>query len=463
MMIRAERAATLVVYLVMLSAQALAAEGPDAFARRVDLAITPGGAFYRVELPLAVHAGVTRPDLADLRVFNGAGEPVPFAFASGGEALAVAAPELPLPLFPLHAVKSDRTVGGLDLRIEQKSDGTLISVNTGGKADPQSALLGYLLDASLNQRPLNRLTLAWPPSDTGVNTRVNVEASEDLKSWRMVISGAPMLELSFGGQRLKQQSIELDRLKARYLRLSFAIASIELLSVKATLAPDSPELARRNVTLPGQAVAGAPLDYRFDAGASLSIDRVAFDLPQVNTVAPAELLARDREGDPWRTITNTVLYRLAGEGGEVKSPALAISTTTARQWLLRLSPASGGLGGGSPQMLGGYLPRHLVFVARGAAPFSIAYGRQARPGEKEAPAAVLQLASLMPDYKPGAEWRLPEARPGAPVVVNPAAAAPGIVERIDTRTLGLWSILLVAVLLLAVMAWRLVKQGDKGG
>lgn len=463
MMFRADRAAALVVCLVLLTAQAPAADRPDGFARRVDLAITPGAPFYRVELPLAVHAGVTRPDLADLRVFNGAGEPVPFAFASGGEALAVGAPELPLPLFPLHGVKSERSVGGLDLRIEQKSDGTLISVASGGKSDSPSTLLGYLLDASLNQRPLNRLTLAWSPSDTGVNARVNVEASADLKNWRMVISGAPVLDLSFGGQRLRQQSIELDRLKARYLRLSFAIASIDLLSVKATLAPDTLELARRNVTLPGQAVAGAALDYRFDAGASLAIDRVAFDLPQVNTVAPAELMARDREGDPWRTVANTVLYRLAGEGGEVRSPALAISTTTARQWLLRLNPASGGLGGGSPQMLGGYLPRHLVFVARGAAPFSIAYGRQTRAGEKEAPAAALPLASLMPDYKPGAEWRLPEARAGAAVVVNAAASAPGLVERIDTRTLGLWSILLVAVLLLAGMAWRLVKQADKGG
>ena len=460
---RAGRAAALIVCFILLFAQARAAEGPDAFARRVELAITPGAPFYRVELPLAVHAGVTRSDLADLRVFNGAGEPVPFAFASGGEALAVAAPELPLPIFPLHAVKSDRTVGSLNLRIEQKSDGTLISVTSGGKSDSPATLLGYLLDASLNQRPLNRLTLAWPPSDSGVNTRVNVEASEDLKNWRIVITGAPVLDLNFGGQRLRQQTIELDRLKARYLRLSFATASIDLLSVKATLAPDTPELARRNVTLPGQAVAGAPLDYRFDAGASFSIDRVAFELPQVNTVAPAELLARDREGEPWRAVTSTVLYRLAGEGGEVKSPALAIFPTTARQWLLRLSPASGGLGGGSPQMLGGYLPRHLVFVARGAAPFSIAYGRQTRPGEKEAQAAALPLASLLPDYRPGAEWRLTEARAGASVVVNAAAAAPGLVERIDTRTLGLWSILLVAVLLLAVMAWRLVKQADKGG
>ena len=270
---------------------------------------------------------------------------------------------------------------------------------------------GKAVEISVDPKMLLRIL----HSDSGVNTRVNVEASEDLKNWRIVITGAPVLDLSFGGQRLRQQTIELDRLKARYLRLSFATASIDRLSVKATLAPDTPELARRNVTLPGQAVAGAPLDYRFDTGASFSIDRVAFELPQVNTVAPAELLARDREGEPWRAVTSTVLYRLAGEGGEVKSPALAIFPTTARQWLLRLSPASGGLGGGSPQMLGAYLPRHLVFVARGAAPFSIAFGRQMRPGEKEAQAAAraeLDVLSKSADHREGlaafAERRAPK-------------------------------------------------------
>ena len=271
-----------------------------------------------------------------------------------------------------------------------------------------------------------------------------------------------MLDLGFAGQRLKQQSIELNRLTARYLRLGFAGASVELSGVKATLATDALEVARRAVTLAGKVVDGKPLEFQFDAGASLSFDRVSFDLPQLNTVAPAQLLARGYESEVWRNVAATVLYRLTGEGGELTSPALAISPGPARFWLLRLNPASGGLGSGAPQMRAGYVPRHVVFAARGTGPFSIAYGRQSRAGEKDAPSAALQLASLMPDYKPGAEWQIPEARTGAPVLVNAAAAIPSMVSSVDTRKLGLWAVLLVAVLLLAGMAWRLVRQMNKG-
>ena len=452
--------------VLAFAAQALADDGPTAYANRVELAIMPGAAFYRVELPFAVHQGVTRPDFADLRMFNGIGEPVPFGFAVSNEPAPGAMVRITLPLFPLRAQDERTGAGALDLRIRQKPDGTVISVTSGGDRPgaSQRPLFGYLLDASANRRAINALVLDWKPVVGGVNVRAGVEVSEDLKHWRTVVSGAPLLDLSFAGQRLRQQDIALDRLQARYLRLSFVGAPVELSGVAASLVADTPAAVRRTVTVAGGAVAGRPLEYQFDLGAALPVDRVAFELPQINTVAPAELLARERDSDPWRAVASTVIYRLAGAGGEVTSPPLAVPVTGARYWLLRLNPASGGLGGGEVRLQAGHLPRHLVFVARGAEPFVIAYGKRARAGEKAMPvAAALPLGSLIPDYRPGVEWSLPAARAGAAVTHNPAAVESGFADRFEPRKLGLWAVLLGAVLVLALMAWRLAGRINKGG
>ena len=57
--------------VLAFAAQALADDGPASYANRIELAITPGAAFYRVELPFAVHQGVTRPDFGERTIAAG--------------------------------------------------------------------------------------------------------------------------------------------------------------------------------------------------------------------------------------------------------------------------------------------------------------------------------------------------------------------------------------------------------
>lgn len=454
--------------LVEFATVALAAdERPDVFAYRMELTIAPGAAFYRLEVPLAVHQGATRSDLGDLRVFNGAGEPVPYGFSRNAEGAAMASPQAELPIFPLRATAARGGAAQLDLRVRQNPDGTIVSM-TARRASPDAAsqepLQGYLIDASGIRRAIGALTLNWVATDAGVNIRVDVEASDDLKGWRTVAAGAPLLDLQFAGQRLRQRGIELDRLQARYLRLMFVGTPLTLSGVTAALVPDMPESPRRTLTARGRAMPGSASEIQFDLGAALPIDRVAFELPQVNTVTPAVLLARGQPDDPWRVIANTVVYRLAGASGEIRSPALEIPATSLRFWLLRPAPGGGGVGSGELRMLASHIPRHLVFVARGAAPFVLAYGKRPRAGEKDlAGSPALPLASLMPGYKTGAEFSLQIAQAGASVTANPAALQSGIADRFDLRKLGLWAVLLVAVLILAFLAWRVARQLTKGG
>jgi len=78
-------------------------------------------------------------------------------------------------------------------------------------------------------------------------------------------------------------------------------------------------------------------------------------------------------------------------------------------------------------------------------------------------ASALPLASLMPDYRPGAQWALQAAQAGTQVSSNPAALESRLRDRLDLRQPGLWAVLQGAVVVLALMAWRLVGQINKRG
>ena len=69
-----------VFFLLLAYAAAAAAQSPHDFAFGIPLATEGDDAFYRVELPAAVYTGAVRSDLGDMRVFNGDGAVVPFAF-----------------------------------------------------------------------------------------------------------------------------------------------------------------------------------------------------------------------------------------------------------------------------------------------------------------------------------------------------------------------------------------------
>ena len=106
-----------------------------------------------------------------------------------------------------------------------------------------------------------------------------------------------------------------------------------------------------------------------------------------------------------------------------------------------------------------YATRHVVFVARGAGPFGIEYGRRARAGEKPASAGPsLALPTLLPGYREGDEWKLPEAAIGKVVAVNPGAVDKTLASEFDLKKSALWAMLVVAVLILGAMAWRLLRD-----
>ena len=430
-------------FLAILAATATVSTPKD-FAYRMEVTGTGETAAYRVALPLAVYQKIVHPDLADLRVFNGNGEQVPFAIerpAAGTVAGAATA----LSVFPLKD-DSDATLNAIRVTIE--SGKGAINVQTGNSTQQSGRVSSYLVDGRALDVPVSALRLEWPQDAPDFAGRVNVEESDSLTDWRIVRGAAPIANLHSTADRLVEQRIELPPTKARFWRLSWAgpAAPFVLTSVLGEPARQSVDALHASMNVAATATKNPPGEFQYDLGATPPVDRVNLELPDLNTVVDVELLSREHPQDAWRTVRHGGFYRLKSEGEELRNGPVSVLPNSARYWMVRTDPRQGGLGKTAPRLVVDWVPHEVVFIARGSPPFYIAYG-----------SGVAQSAAASLDMLPKnmaiatAALSTPESFGGDSLLLAPTAPFPW-------KTPLLWLVLIAGAGLLGWMAYRLSKD-----
>jgi hypothetical protein len=234
-----------------------------------------------------------------------------------------------------------------------------------------------------------------------------------------------------------------------------------LKQVNLELRPGEAQPERDWLGTPGAQDPRRPGEYVFDTGGHFPVDRLRFAVPQPNTVARAQLLARDRPEEAWQPVTAATLYRLRRDSRDLMNPDIAIPADARRYWLLKVDQRGGGLGAGEVRLEFGWIPHELVFAARGASPFSLAYGmRTAKPG-------ALPLATIIPGYKSGdpipakmasVSVLAPLTRERTSFAKDPAAFIKEAFDSGEAKKWLLWAALVAGVLVLGWMAFRLLHQ-----
>lgn len=435
---------------------------PADFAFGMPIKVNGSDGIYRLTLPAAVYQIIQHNDLRDLRVFNADGEVVPHVVTRASGSVSVSENPIELPRFPVSA-PGDAKLGDVDLQVRRSADGTVVNVKSRDTNPIKPKLIGYVLDASKVAPAIKALELDWEDAATNYVGAVTLEASDDLKTWQVLVRDAPLAHMAFAGNRLEQRRIEFSSATVIYLRLSWpnpqagegALPPIK--RVTAILADRVSDTARVWSDVSAKPSAEKPGEYEFDVGGRLPVDRLRIDLPQVNTLAQAELLARDQTATPWQPVKSLTAYRVAQNGRVLNTPEVSLERHPNRYWLLRVAQTGGGLGQGTPVLHVGWLPDQLLFVARGRAPFQLAYGARG-VASGEVPITTL----LDKNANNGAI----DARPavlGEPIALAGAASLGPVVESFPWKKILLWGMLGLGVVLLGFMAYRLMGQLQQPG
>ena len=458
------------------------------------IALQGSGPYYRLTLPLGIYAHAAYGDLRDLRVRNAAGNAVPYAWLRNDAAEPrLASKEVPVFALPASAADASEDAA---LSFKVRPDGSLALARRPARKQAEAAQ--WLIDASQLKGSLLQARFEMAPEARGLFA-FRLEASDDLRNWRPIGGEEQLVRLAHGGQTIERLAVDLDNVQARFLRLRWSdpkngapLTSVAIDSVQE-VEPVAP--LEWSGALRPERCGTDHCDYPLPRG--IPVESLRVDLADVNTLAqvgisglPAAVPsvasepprvsrnplyalrhqqrrpASSSSGTPGEVpLLDTVVYRLAQAGGEARSPLLALDGTSYSHLRVRTSGPVSLLGATPPTISVAATPRTLVFLAQGAAPFSLTWSTAPEKNavQGSAPGAALALATLVPGYnpnKPVAADQATVALPPPPVaavdaVVAATAQLPVPTQPDPSRKWWLWGALGVGFLLLAGMAWSL--------
>jgi hypothetical protein len=433
----------LMLAVVLLGAAAPAGSDgdPQGYALRLPVTIGGDAPVQRLALPPAALAAVRAPGLADIRVFDARGRTMPMArvVATPTERRDV------LAAMPILGAADAFRVSGLSLRIDRAGDAQVARVDgTIAPGRDGSVLLGTLFDARALTGEGRALTL---DVDMPANQPVTfaVEASRDLSAWRSLGEKTVYRGASGAGWAATIALTDAG-LAGDYLRVTWRLAS----------RPLSPIVVHGATLLSRPAGAGtlAWVDAQLPADGDLRTIDVAipFALPIAalriepageDMLVPVRILGRDDAEQPWNVLGEGIA---AGQGD-----AITLDGRPYRLLRIAADPRSPGFSA-APALRIGFVPRDLMFLTAGRAPFTLAAGR-AGAGD-----AYLPVEALMTQ----AAGRPPGLADVAARPVRVTLADAGDDGR-DARRTVLWLILLTATALLAGLVWLLWRGRSADG
>jgi hypothetical protein len=444
---------------------------PADFAMQLPLTVSGANGVVQLRLPLMVYQRSSSPELADLRVFNAAGQALPFALLPTTRSQRVRRRDSIARLFPIYGALAARAVQTeLDIRIA--ADGTLISVQSKGGEPPTQALSVLILDlgAPAADEVLDSVQLLRTDTQT-YRAELAIDRSEDLKLWdRVAQSRVDWLQGAQADQSLVNDRIEVGARGSRYLRIQWlegtpvlfervavrwrSTESVETLPLEVKLRPTRSKIQG---------------DLLFAVPPAIAATQVGLELPAANTVLPASIgyysKRRNSPKSSFMPVAQGTFYRLTRAGEERTSSNIQIAPWSSKQWVLR----PGETIDWEPTLVLRWYPVNIVFTARGdessRRSFVLAVGASSAVSERwvshrttlerVAPGfSAAEVAAIEPAV--AGEWQ--------PTSTAQALAAPPRSENLpwlQNRSLVLWAVLILGTLVLAAMTWRLYQQMNK--
>jgi hypothetical protein len=192
-----------------------------------------------------------------------------------------------------------------------------------------------------------------------------------------------------------------------------------------------------------------PNEYSFDLGGPFPVVRLQLALKERNTLIKAKVSSSSNADGPFETRHEGIFYRLDGETPLANSAVSLPGPVRARYWQLVVDGRGGGVGSVAPDFAPAYLPDEVVWVARGEAPYTLAYGNSLAQRSSFEATDLLAKGVSAPIATTGDEREL-----GGPSRLTAKPAA----EPLDWKRASLWAVLSAAALVLIVLSVRLARR-----
>ncbi|QID16742.1 DUF3999 domain-containing protein [Nitrogeniibacter mangrovi] len=434
--------------LALASTWVMAAPAPTDFALRLPIEVPARTSLVAITLPADVYRVAQRGDLGDVRIVDAAGEAVPMAFVPPPRPPAERRAERAL--VPLPAARAE--AGDPAVAVSAHSGGASVRVQIAG-APPADAgpAMAYLIDTAGFDETIDALELQWAGAPE-FEAALRVRASDDLSDWQSATPRAVVLAAGAGAARIEHRRVRLPGVHRRYLRLEWlgAAPALTLTGVTLVHAATAAGPARAWIDLSGERDGDA---LRYVSPGLFPVEAASLVPAGPSDVLAATLWSRPQPSRRWTWRGSVLAYRLQQDGAPVESEAAHVIRTRDPLWRVQLR--QGMPNGALPTLRLGWTPEQVVFVARGAGPFSLLAGNASA-------APVWQpVGQVVPGFGTARAATIGAGRPGhASDTVTAAPRARSDWD--DPAHWLLWGVLVLGVGALGWMARSLLRELSSG-
>lgn len=452
---------TILLYLNITQAEQSFEKNDFAYGSEIEIAESKS--VISVPLSEDVYLTVKNSNLEDLAVFNARGEPVPHIIANKAvKTIEAALPAQELTLFPFLTTSEDEA-GFNSVEISTEDNGTIIKINNNNVQTIEKSVRGYLLDATKLEIPIQKLQFSLENITENYVIKLRIDGSQDLKNWSTIEGNAVLANFILGEEGLRQDEVDLKNSKYKYYRITSSLADINLTSVKAHFASSIEKIAEEviwkqvnptnmisnTVSTQDQAdVKKLKLSYFFDLLGHYPVQALKLNFADQNSIARFTIEAAHNELGPWVDITSAVFYKIKKDEAVLIKEEVRFSENRFRFWRLHLNSSQSGIGNGLPSISFGWRPNTLQFLARGEAPYTLAYGSADIINHTQP-----DLLSLTSEKDIGVAQLKQKITLGGVSKLESKQ-----ISILNYKKVVLWIVLILAVILLGRMALQLKKE-----
>ncbi len=423
------------------------------YAKGIELITETRSPIYQLLLPEQVYRNITRTDLNDIRIFNHAHEQVPHIIRQQKDNTESISETLEVPFFPLPFNEDTLLENNLDVTVT--SEGKVVRVQTTSDVEEQNNIAKYyLIDVSHIDYSIDSIDFKIGGNNKGYAKNIKLESSNDLNNWSPLVRNASLTELEYGNYTLNKKRVEMPNKKIKYIRFSWLDDAEELFidSIKANF-------SKNNIRSNKKIWANAKLKnhdveqntYEFDVGGIFNIEQINVELPEDNTLIDVIIQSRQNKDSKWSYQYQGVFYKLNVNDTEVTREPVNINLSKHRYWRVKLL-STDGIGKLEPNFRFSWRANELYFLARGEGPFLLAYGNAHASISDQKSSKLLKILD-----KNNRGEMIETAFTGQEIILKGDSALK-IEKELPWQRILLWLVLIIGVLVIAIMAFRLIKQ-----